>query len=85
MDKKQDLETEQMWSAKERVEPKMTPRLRAEEVGVTMALDGMRSEVRRFWEVEQDYQWETLSTHWRVPAEINHRDLGIVLDSALTI
>jgi len=34
MDWKQDLETEEMWSDIERVEPKMTPRLRAHEVGV---------------------------------------------------
>ena len=42
MDEKQDLETDEMWSDIDRVESKITPRLRAEEVGVIMALDGMR-------------------------------------------
>ena len=42
MDEKHDLETEEMWSDIESVESKMTPRLRAEEVGVMMTLDGMR-------------------------------------------
>jgi len=42
VDRKQDLETKEMWSDIEKVESKMTPRLRAEEVGVMMALDGMR-------------------------------------------
>ena len=36
MDEKHDLETEEMWSDIESVESKMTPRLRAEEVGVMM-------------------------------------------------
>ena len=42
MNKKQDLETEEMRSDIESVESQMAPRLRAEGVVVMMALDGMR-------------------------------------------
>jgi len=42
VDRKQDLETEEMGSDIETVELKTTPKLRPEEVGVRMALDDMR-------------------------------------------
>jgi len=59
MDRKQDLETEEMTVSghREREESKMSPRVRADEVGVIMALGGMRRLDRRFWEVEQEDQW----------------------------
>ena len=42
MDKIQDLETEKMRSDIYSVESTITPRIRAEEVGVILVLDGIR-------------------------------------------
>ena len=47
MDRKQDLETEEIWSDIESEESKMTPKLRAEGVGVMMALDGMSKQASK--------------------------------------
>jgi len=42
MDKKEDLQTEEIWLGIESAESEMTPKLRAEEVGVMMVLDKLQ-------------------------------------------
>ena len=76
MDKKQDLETEEMWSDIDSVESKITPRLRAEEVGIIWHLMAWEDWSWVFWEVEQEDQWgetqlwtDLVTTEWKTSTE----------------
>jgi len=50
IDRKQDLETGEIWSDIESVESKIMPRLRADWAGVIVTLEGIRSEGSEIWD-----------------------------------